>query len=147
MLVFQIFIFFICIILLSFSMIGYGSIITRNLKTNFCIDFFFGIMVVFDQITLFSSNSESIHLAVASLWLIQTSLAIPNKLPYDRSKLAKSAGIKIYSALSIINLFGTYYATKGDEVPEGAMYGHLFLAILPLVAIFLILSDKIEITK
>ena len=109
--------------------------------------FIFGVMVVFDQITLFSNNSESIHLALASLWLIQTSLAIPNKLAYDGSKLAKSAAIKIYSALSIINLFGAYYATIGDEVPEGAMYGHLLLGILPLVAIFLILSDKIEITK
>jgi hypothetical protein len=104
-------------------------------------------MVVFDQITLFSNNSDSIHLALASLWLIQASLAIPNKLAYDGNKLAKSAGIKIYSALSIINLFGAYYATIGDEVPEGAMYGHLILGILPLIAISLILSDKIEISK
>ena len=109
--------------------------------------FVFGIMVVFDQINLFIGSSKSIHLALASLWLIQASLAIPNKLPYDGSKLAKSAGIKIYSALSIINLFGAYYATIGDEVPEGAMYGHLLFGILPLVAIYLILSDKIEISK
>ena len=42
----QIFIFFISIIFISLSIIGFGSVMTRNLKSNFCIDFFFGLIVL-----------------------------------------------------------------------------------------------------
>ena len=42
----QIFIFLISIVLLSFSIIGFGSMMTRNSKPNFCIDFFFGLIVL-----------------------------------------------------------------------------------------------------
>lgn len=78
--------------------------------------------------------------------MIQSSLALPNKLPYDGSKLAKSAAIKIYISLTIVNLFGMYIVRVSD-VPDFAQYFHLILAILPLVAIYLILNDKIEIIK
>jgi hypothetical protein len=78
--------------------------------------------------------------------MIQSSLALPNKLPYDGSKLAKSAAIKIYICLTLINLFGVYIV-KVSEVPDVAQYFHWILAILPLIAIYLILNDKIEITK
>ena len=42
----QIFVFLISIVLLSFSIIGFGSMMTRNSKPNFCIDFFFGLIVL-----------------------------------------------------------------------------------------------------
>ena len=89
---------------------------------------------------------EDINLALASLWLIQTIIALPNKLPYDGSKLAKSAAVKIYLCLSLVNAFGAFYATKVDYIPNGAMYGHILLAILPLVAMYLVLNNMIEIT-
>ena len=109
--------------------------------------FVFGVMVVIDQISLYSGTGLDLHLALASLWLVQTIIALPNKLPYDGSKLAKSAAVKINLCLSVINAFGAYYVTKVDYAPDEAMYGHLLLAILPLVAIYLVLNNKIELTK
>lgn len=108
--------------------------------------FAFGIMIVIDQLKLYSELGQDINLALASLWLIQTIIALPNKLPYDGSKLAKSAAVKIYLCLSLVNAFGAFYATKVDYIPNGAMYGHTLLAILPLVAMYLVLNNKIEIT-
>tara|TARA_B100000497_G_scaffold103164_1_gene118043 strand:- start:151 stop:576 length:426 start_codon:yes stop_codon:yes gene_type:complete len=106
--------------------------------------FVFGIMVVFDQFMLFNEEGAVLHLALASLWLVQCIITLPNKLAYDGSKIAKSAGVKINLVLSIINLFGAFYAQKAAEVPEGATYGHLLLATLPLIVIYFIVGDKIE---
>ena len=108
--------------------------------------FIFGIMIVIDQLKLFSESGQDINLALASLWMIQTIIALPNKLPYDGSKLAKSAAVKIYLCLSLVNAFGAFYATKVDYIPSGAMYGHILLAILPIIAMYLVLNNKIEIT-
>jgi hypothetical protein len=109
--------------------------------------FLFGIIVVASEFNFFAQNQAPIHLATAFLWLIQISLAIPNKLPYDGSRLAKSAAVKIYVCLSLINLFGIYIVRVNDEVPDIAQYFHIILAVLPLVPIYLVLNDKIEITK
>ncbi len=43
---FQLFILLVSIILISFSISGNGLIITRNLKRNFFLDFFFGLIVI-----------------------------------------------------------------------------------------------------
>lgn len=108
--------------------------------------FIYGIIVILSEFNFYSENQETVHLATAALWLIQSSLTLPNKLPYDGSKLAKSAAIKIYVCLTIVNLFGMYIVRVSD-VPDFAQYFHLILAILPLVVIYLVLNDKIEITK
>jgi len=49
----QIIIFFISVILLSFSIIGFGSVMNRNSKPNFCIDFFFGLIILSLFVTVF----------------------------------------------------------------------------------------------
>ena len=108
--------------------------------------FIYGIIVVFSEIGVYVENHAAIHIATAALWLIQSSLAIPNKLPYDGSKLAKSAAIKIYVSLTIINLFGVFIV-KISDVPDFASYFHVVLAVLPLVAIYLVLNNKVEITN
>lgn len=108
--------------------------------------FLFGLIVVASEFSFFAESQAPIHLATAFLWLIQISLAIPNKLPYDGSKLAKSAAVKIYVCLSLINLYGIYIVRVTD-VPDVAQYFHIILAVLPLVPIYLVLNDKIEITK
>ena len=108
--------------------------------------FLFGLIVVASEFSFFAESQAPIHLATAFLWLIQISLAIPNKLPYDGSKLAKSAAVKIYVCLSLINLYGIYIVMVTD-VPDVAQYFHIILAVLPLVPIYLVLNDKIEITK
>jgi len=108
--------------------------------------FLFGLIVVASEFSFFAESQAPIHLATAFLWLIQISLAIPNKLPYDGSKLAKSAAVKIYICLSLINLYGIYIVRVTD-VPDVAQYFHIILAVLPLVPIYLVLNDKIEIIK
>ena len=108
--------------------------------------FIYGIIVVFSEIGFYVENHAAIHIATAALWMIQSSLAIPNKLPYDGSKLAKSAAIKIYVSLTIINLFGVFIV-KISDVPDFASYFHIILAVLPLVAIYLVLNNKVEITS
>ncbi|MEK9603361.1 MAG: hypothetical protein VW127_02940 [Flavobacteriaceae bacterium] len=108
--------------------------------------FLFGLIVVSSEFSFFAKNQAPIHLAAAFLWMIQISLAIPNKLPYDGSKLAKSAAVKIYVCLTLINIFGIYIVRVSD-VPDVAQYFHMILAVLPLIPIYLILNDKIEITQ
>lgn len=108
--------------------------------------FIYGLIVVFSEIGFYVENKAAIHIATAALWLIQSSLTIPNKLPYDGSKLAKSAAIKIYVSLTIINLFGVFIV-KISDVPDFASYFHIVLAVLPLVAIYLVLNNKVEITS
>jgi len=108
--------------------------------------FIYGLIVVFSEIGFYVENKAAIHIATAALWLIQSSLAIPNKFPYDGSKLAKSAAIKIYVSLTIINLFGVFIV-KISDVPDFASYFHVILAVLPLVAIYLVLNNKVEITN
>ena len=108
--------------------------------------FLFGLVVVASEFSFFAKDPAPIHLAAAFMWLIQISLAIPNKLPYDGSKVAKSAAVKIYVCLSMINLFGIYIV-RISNVPDVAQYFHIILAILPLVVIYLVLNDKIQITQ
>ena len=110
--------------------------------------FVFGIFIVFDQLTLFSSSDDIIHLGLAAFWSSQVVLTIPNRLPpltRDGSVIAKSVVPKIMLCLSIINFFGAYYITLVDYIPYEAIYGHIMLGILPLAPAYYILFDKIEI--
>ena len=110
--------------------------------------FVFGIFIVYDQLLLFIENYETIHLSLASLWLVQVVLTYPNRLPpltKDGSIIAKSAIPKIMICLSIINFFGAYYVTLVDYIPNEAMYGHILLGLFPLFPAYFILADKIEI--
>ena len=66
----QIFIFFISIIFISLSIIGFGSVMTRNLKSNFCIDFFFGLIVLSFVVTVFHFFSRVYLLLNISLFIL-----------------------------------------------------------------------------
>ena len=53
-----------------------------------------GLLIIFDQISIYVENLDSLNLAIACLWLIQVILVIPNRLPpltKDVSVVAKSA--------------------------------------------------------
>ena len=127
-------------------LISLYGLLKRN-REFFSLGYFlFGLVVVASEFSFFAKDPAPIHLAAAFMWLIQISLAIPNKLPYDGSKVAKSAAVKIYVCLSLINLFGIYIVRVSD-VPDVAQYFHIILALLPLVPIYLVLNDKIEITQ
>lgn len=108
--------------------------------------FLFGLLVVTSEFSFFAKDPAPIHMASAFLWMIQISLALPNKLPYYGSKIAKSAAVKVYGYLSLINIFGIYIVQVSD-VPDVAQYFHIILGVLPLVPTYLVLNDKIEITQ
>ena len=118
------------------------GVLKKN-RVYFNIGYFvYGLIVVFSELGFFAENQDMIHLAVASLWVIQSVLTIPNKLPYDGGKLAKSAAVKIYSSLTIINLFGAYIVCE-SEIPDFVSYFHMVLAVLPLVAIYMVVTNKV----
>jgi len=66
----QIFIFFISIIFISLSISGFGSVMTRNLKSNFCIDFFFGLIVLSLIVTVFHFFSRVYVLSNILLFIL-----------------------------------------------------------------------------
>jgi len=108
--------------------------------------FLYGLIVIVSELIFYSNNHEAIHIAVATLFLVQSLIAFPNKLPYDGGKIAKSAAVKIYLSLALINIFGIYIV-RVNEVPDFVSFFHVVLAILPIIAIYLVLNDKVEITK
>jgi len=122
------------------------GVLKKN-RVYFNIGYFvYGLIVVFSELGFYAENSETIHLSIASLWVIQSVLTIPNKLPYDGGKLAKSAAVKIYSSLAVINIFGAYIVCA-SEIPDFVSYFHIVLAVLPIVAIYMVLTDKVAISK
>ena len=107
-----------------------------------------GLLIMGDQIILYMSVYDPLHLALASLWLIQVVLVIPNKLPpltRDGSIIAKTAVPKIMISLSIINFFGAYFASTVDYIPDIAVFGHIILGLFPIAPAYFILTGKINI--
>lgn len=107
-----------------------------------------GLLIMGDQIILYMSGYDPLHLALASLWLIQVVLVIPNKLPpltRDGSIIAKTAVPKIMISLSIINFFGAYFASTVDYIPDIAVFGHIILGLFPIAPAYFILTGKINI--
>ena len=106
-----------------------------------------GLLIIFDQISIYIENLDPLNLAIACLWLIQVILVIPNRLPpltKDGSVVAKSAVPKIMISLSIINFFGAFYASQVDYIPSAAVYGHVILGLLPIFPAYFLLTGKIE---
>jgi hypothetical protein len=108
--------------------------------------FLFGLVVVISEFSFFAKDPAPIHLATAFLWMIQISLAIPNKLPFDESKITKSAAIKVYVCLSLINIFGIYIVQVSD-IQDVAQYFHIILAVLTFIPIYFVMKDKLEISQ
>jgi hypothetical protein len=108
--------------------------------------FLFGLVVVISEFSFFAKDPAPIHLATAFLWMIQISLAIPNKLPFDESKITKSAAIKVYVCLSLINIFGIYIVQVSD-IRDVAQYFHIILAVLTFIPIYFGMKDKLEISQ
>ena len=108
--------------------------------------FVYGIVVVISEFNFFYLDPNPEHFAVATLYGIQSLLALPNKSDYDGSKFTKSTTIKIYTSLSLINFFGIYIVGV-TVVPNFVRYFHLVLAIFPLVFIFLVLRKKTDPSK
>ena len=135
-------IFSLCIIIII-----YGIIKKNRLFFNYGY-LIVGLLIIIDQIIIYTSSYDPLNLALISLWLIQVILVIPNKLPpltKDGSVIAKSAIPKIMVSLSIINFFGAYYASTVDYIPDIAVYGHIILGLFPIAPAYFILAGKIDI--
>ena len=132
---------------LCIMIIIYGIIKKNRLFFNYGY-LIVGLLIIIDQMIIYTSSYDPLNLALISLWLIQVILVIPNKLPpltKDGSVIAKSAIPKIMVSLSIINFFGAYYASTVDYIPDIAIYGHMILGLFPVAPAYFILAGKIDI--
>jgi hypothetical protein len=109
--------------------------------------FLYGIVVVSNELFLFSETEDPIHLITALLWGIQCILAFPNRLRYDGSKAFKTFGYKTFLVFTLINCYGIYISASIPNVEpmiqRSAQVYHGVLALLPLVAMVLIYQNKI----
>lgn len=134
------------ILVIVFVLITFLGVLKRN-RILFNLGYFlYGLSVFVVELQMYLDILSFSHLIFAILFLLQTILSIPNKLPYDGGRLAKTAAVKIYSCLSIINLVGILIPYT-SPAPEITFYLHLAMAIFPMVAVIMILMDKIPTTS
>lgn len=134
------------IFVIIFVLITFVGVVQRN-RIFFNLGYFlYGLSVFAVELNEYIDSNSFSHLLFAILFLLQAILAVPNRLPYDGGKLAKSPAIKIYSCLCIINIVGILVPYT-SPAPTVTFYLHLFMALFPLVAVGLILANKIPIQK
>ena len=134
------------LIVIVFVLLTTYGVLRRN-RIFFNLGYFlYGLSVFVAEINQYHDIQSFSHLLFAILFLIQAILSVPNKLPYDGGKLAKSAAIKIFSCLALINLIGVLVPYT-SPAPTVTYYLHSVMAIYPVVAMFLVLTNKIPVTK
>ena len=134
------------LIVFVFVLLTTYGVLRRN-RIFFNLGYFlYGLSVFVAEINQYLDIQSFSHLLFAILFLIQAILSVPNKLPYDGGKLAKSAAIKIFSCLALINLIGVLVPYT-SPAPTVTYYLHSVMAIYPVVAMFLVLTNKIPVTK
>ena len=105
MFLFQIFIFFLSIILLAFSISGHGKLLTKNLKGNFFLDFFFGIIVISFMVTVLHFFLK-INLFVSSFIFLLGMIFFLKNINFENLKLfEKKKIIYLVIVLSFIPMF------------------------------------------
>ena len=109
--------------------------------------FLYGLIVFVAELGNYNDNGEISHLAIAFLWLVQSCLAIPNKLSYDGSKIAKSSGVKVFTCYTLINAFGVILAMNSDYLAMPIAIIHGILAVLPLIPMYLVLTNKVLVSN
>ncbi|MGB1444310.1 MAG: hypothetical protein ACPG7X_00725 [Flavobacteriaceae bacterium] len=134
------------LIVIVFVLLTTYGVLRRN-RIFFNLGYFlYGLSVFVAEINQYLDIQSFSHLLFAILFLIQAILSVPNKLPYDGGKLAKSAAIKIFSCLALINLIGVLVPYT-SPAPTVTYYLHSVMAIYPVVAMFLVLTNKIPVTE
>ena len=134
------------LIVIVFVLLTTYGVLRRN-RIFFNLGYFlYGLSVFVAEINQYLDIQSFSHLLFAILFLIQAILSVPNKLPYDGGKLAKSAAIKIFSCLALINLIGVLVPYT-SPAPTVTYYLHSAMAIYPVVAMFLVLTNKIPVTE
>jgi hypothetical protein len=107
----------------------------------------YSLMVIPAELISFSSSGEFIHLLVAALWLAQLIIAFPNKLNYDGSKVYELFALKLFISLMVINIIGIFIVLNDPLVNNVCVYYHALLAFFPLVAAYLMFTNKIPIQE
>lgn len=107
----------------------------------------YSLMVIPAELISFSSSGEFIHLLVAALWLAQLIIALPNKLNYDGSKVYELFASKLFISLMVINIIGIFIVLNDPLVNNVCVYYHALLAFFPLVAAYLMFTNKIPIQE
>lgn len=134
------------ILIVLFVLITFIGVLKRN-RVLFNLGYFlYGLSVFVVELQMYYDILSFSHLLFAILFLLQAILSIPNKLPYDGGKLAKSAAVKIYSCLSIINLVGILVPYT-SPAPNITFYLHLIMSIFPMIAVVMILTNKIPLSS
>lgn len=134
------------ILVVLFVLITFIGVLKRN-RVLFNLGYFlYGLSVFVVELQMYYDILSFSHLLFAILFLLQAILSIPNKLPYDGGKLAKSAAVKIYSCLSIINLVGILVPYT-SPAPNITFYLHLIMSIFPMIAVVMILTNKIPLSS
>lgn len=134
------------LIVIVFVLLTTYGVLRRN-RIFFNLGYFlYGLSVFVAEINQYLDIQSFSHLLFAILFLIQAILSVPNKLPYDGGKLAKSAAIKIFSCLALINLIGVLVPYT-SPAPTVTYYLHSVMAIYPVVAMILVLTNKIPVTE
>ena len=109
--------------------------------------FLYGIVVVSNELFLFTETEDPMRVANVLLWGTQIILAFPNRLRYDGSKAFKTFGYKTFLVFTLINCYGIYISASIPNVEpiiqRIAQVYHGVLAFLPLVAMVLIYQNKI----
>ena len=124
------------ILVIVFVLITFLGVVKRN-RILFNLGYFlYGLSVFVVELQMYFDILSFSHLIFAILFLLQTILSIPNK----------PAAVKIYSCLSIINLVGILVPYT-SPAPEITFYLHLAMAIFPMIAVIMILMDKVPTTS
>ncbi|MBN32074.1 MAG: hypothetical protein CL845_08840 [Crocinitomicaceae bacterium] len=127
--------------------------VIRKNRMIFLLGYFlYALIVVPNEFITYNATGEVAHLAYTFLWGVQAVLAFPNRLNYDGTKVFKSFGVKFFLSLSAINLFGVFLIqampaslelTETTKSIAAAYHG--ILAVLPLVGVFLMTTDRIPV--
>ncbi len=107
--------------------------------------FLYALLVVGAEMNNYMETNAMQHLMIAALWAVQGALAFPNKLNYDGSKVFKSFAIKTFIAFILINLIGIFVAKDSEAVPKAAEYYHGILMVFPMIATFLMLTNRVPV--
>lgn len=134
------------ILVTIFVFISLYGMIRRN-RFFFNLGYFlYGLAVFAAELNQYFDINSFSHLLFAILFLLQAILALPNTLAYDGGAIAKSSGVKIYSCLSIINTVGILVPYT-SPAPNVTYYLHVAMTLFSVIAIGLILGNKIPIQR
>lgn len=133
----------IAIVLSLVSLYGFIKKCRFYFNIGYCL---MGLLIASSSLMEYLSTSDSVVFMTAIVFITQAILMFPNKINYDGSKIAKSAGIKIYLSISLINFAGVILSEL-SPAPSITIWLHLILAIMPLGVIYLMMTGKIKIKE